>query len=208
MEKMPPHQTKKSDNYIESKCSALSTNSVRQSSISSIERERKIFRPFDIRVSTEQYNSIVSATENVGCSSSDTTYNNISLSRSNSILDAVELSKTNVEQLFFGAYGHLRKKLDYSYHSYYRKERQWLHDSIIEDFLEYQDDDIACDCSKEGTLNIKNTSQSRTRSETRFNPWLILSVGVQGAGKHYTINNLVRNKRLRLRSFINVAPGT
>jgi hypothetical protein len=35
--------------------------------------------------------------------------------------------------LFCGAYGHIRKMLDYTYHAgTYNKERQFLHDSIIE----------------------------------------------------------------------------
>lgn len=38
------------------------------------------------------------------------------------------------EAKFYGAYAEFRKKLDYlKYHVHYRKERQWLHDSIIED---------------------------------------------------------------------------
>jgi hypothetical protein len=38
---------------------------------------------------------------------------------------------------FYGAYADIRRtKIDYSYHVCYRKERQWLHDSIIVDILE------------------------------------------------------------------------
>jgi hypothetical protein len=34
---------------------------------------------------------------------------------------------------FYGAYGQIRKELDYTYHAgAYNKERQFLHDSIIE----------------------------------------------------------------------------
>jgi hypothetical protein len=39
----------------------------------------------------------------------------------------------NHEAKFYGAYAEYRKKLDYKYHVHYKKERQWLHDSIIED---------------------------------------------------------------------------
>ena len=37
--------------------------------------------------------------------------------------------------IFYGSYANIRKKLDYTYHAHYRKERQWLHDCIIEDCL-------------------------------------------------------------------------
>ena len=36
---------------------------------------------------------------------------------------------------FYGSYANIRKKLDYTYHVHYRKQRQWLHDCIIEDCL-------------------------------------------------------------------------
>jgi hypothetical protein len=183
---MTHFQPTASDDCDGNKPSILSNKLVRQWSVSSAERGRKLFRPFDIRVSTEQYNSIGNEVSNG--ESSNTT---------------IDLAKTSEDQLFFGAYGHLRKKLDYSYHSYYRKERQWLHDSIIEDFLEYQDDDMMFDCRNEGKFNTQTTHLH----DNSFNPWLILSVGVQGAGKHYTINSLVRYKRLRLNSFVNIAPG-
>ena len=39
----------------------------------------------------------------------------------------------NPEAKFYGAFSSYRRKLDYKYHVHYKKERQWLHDSIIED---------------------------------------------------------------------------
>jgi hypothetical protein len=38
-------------------------------------------------------------------------------------------------------------------------------------------------------------------------PWLIFTVGVQGAGKHYTIDRLIKDERLNLLSFVFVDPG-
>jgi hypothetical protein len=38
-------------------------------------------------------------------------------------------------------------------------------------------------------------------------PWLIFTVGVQGAGKHHTIDRLIKDERLNLLSFISVDPG-
>lgn len=88
---------------------------------------------------------------------------------------------------FYGAHGHIRKQLDYSYHQHYRKERQWLHDSIIEDYLHngaYADpNSLPCD------------------------PWLILTVGCQGAGKRYVIDKLVNEGKLPLLSFVCVDTG-
>jgi hypothetical protein len=41
--------------------------------------------------------------------------------------------KDGVGNQFYGAYGHIRKMLDYTYHAgAYNKTRQFLHDSIIE----------------------------------------------------------------------------
>jgi hypothetical protein len=87
---------------------------------------------------------------------------------------------------FFGAYGHVRRKLDYTYHANYTKTRQWLHDSIIEDFLENREFADACHPG---------------------DPWLIFTVGAQGAGKRFTIDRLVKDERLSLLSFIFVDPG-
>jgi hypothetical protein len=160
----------------------------KQNSLFVSEREEKSFRPFDLRYSTEDYNSIVESKCKVknGYSVRENGYNN----------------SNSEQQLFFGAYGHLRKKLDYSYHCHYRKERQWLHDSIIEDFLEYQEEQqIPFDDGI--TYNMK----PNLSSNVNVVPWLILSVGVQGAGKHYTINKLVQTKHLRLLSFVSIAPG-
>jgi hypothetical protein len=88
---------------------------------------------------------------------------------------------------FYGAYGHIRKQLDYSYHCHYRKERQWLHDSFIEDYLQ------------SGLYADPNCLP--------IGPWLILTVGCQGAGKRYVIDKLVETNRLPLLSFVCVDTG-
>jgi len=84
---------------------------------------------------------------------------------------------------FYGEFGNERKKLDYDYHSHYRKERQWLHDSIIEDYLHPDGDNLPTE------------------------PWLIFTVGAQGAGKRHTVDNLMKKERLPLLSFVFVDPG-
>ena len=83
--------------------------------------------------------------------------------------------------LYVGAFGNIRKQyLDHdSFHCHYRKERQWLHDSIIEDYLE-------------------NVEPVVPGCETR---WLVLTVGVQGAGKNYTMMNLADEEKFLLTSY-------
>jgi len=89
---------------------------------------------------------------------------------------------------FYGAYGNVRKKLDYKYHVHYRKERQWLHDAIIEDcLLEHQHDDWS---HQEMTTVLPRT------------PWLIIMAGVHGAGKHHVIRELIETERLPLLSYV------
>lgn len=88
------------------------------------------------------------------------------------------------EQKFYGAYGHIRKKLDYSYHSHYQKQRQWLHDSIIDDIL-------------------NNAAQAEIQCE----PWIIITAGAQGSGKRYTIEELMKTNRLPLTSMVFVDTG-
>lgn len=89
------------------------------------------------------------------------------------------------EQRFYGAYGHLRQKLDYSYHSHYQKQRQWLHDSIIDDILN----------------NV-------TQAEIQCEPWVIITAGAQGAGKRHTMEQLLKTNRLPLTSIVFVDTGT
>ena len=73
-----------------------------------------------------------------------------------------------------------------------------MHDSIVEDFLDYQEDNNpVCHQGVGPQTEHENISQ-----------WLIFSVGVQGAGKHYTFDQLIQKRRLCMRSFVNVAPGT
>ena len=83
---------------------------------------------------------------------------------------------------FYGSFGHIRKKfLDQSYHECYQKERQWLHDSIIEDYLD----------------------QSANEPIPRI-PWIIFTVGVQGSGKRYAVSKLVEKGILPLLAFVTV----
>jgi predicted kinase len=86
---------------------------------------------------------------------------------------------------FYGPYAHIRKMLDYEYHTHYRKERQWLQDSIVEDFME----------------NLQNANDEMT---TPKEPWFIYTVGAPGAGKRHTLMKLVEEGKLPLLSFVHV----
>jgi predicted kinase len=95
---------------------------------------------------------------------------------------------------FYGSYANVRRKLDYSYHVHYRKERQWLHDAIIEDNLlkhQQQDDDS----------DAIDYHQGKPVILPRY-PWLILMVGVHGAAKHSTVRQLIDTGRLKLLSLV------
>ena len=87
-----------------------------------------------------------------------------------------------------GPYAHLRRELDYKYHCNYRKERQWLQDSIIEDILEAAMPDDFSTCV------------------TPTEPWLLMTIGPRGAGKKHVLNELVREGKLPLLSFVRVDP--
>eukprot|EP00934_Nitzschia_sp_Nitz4_P008893 Nitzschia sp. Nitz4//scaffold3_size479765//382355//384413//NITZ4_000162-RA/size479765-augustus-gene-1.622-mRNA-1//-1//CDS//3329550944//8883//frame0 len=89
---------------------------------------------------------------------------------------------------FQGPYAHLRKGLDYNYHSRYRKERQWLQDSIIDDIL--------------ASHLPEDLSQCITPTE----PWLIFTIGVRGAGKKHVIRELVNQGKFPLLGFVRVDP--
>ena len=104
---------------------------------------------------------------------------------------------------FYGSYGHVRKQLDYTFHCCYRKERQWLHDSIIEDYLEDVEEEedettLSSDIENFGpsTRNISTTSSSGALCTDTT--WLIMTAGVKGAGKHYTIQRLIIEDKLPL----------
>lgn len=102
-------------------------------------------------------------------------------------LSTDDFNKTSTDTKFYGPYAHVREKLDYTYHSHYRKERQWLQDAIIEDFM----------------ANLVGDNDALTTPE---NPWFIYTVGAPGAGKRHTIMKLVEEGKLPLLSFVHVDP--
>ncbi|KAL7572069.1 hypothetical protein ACA910_001716 [Epithemia clementina (nom. ined.)] len=93
--------------------------------------------------------------------------------------------------MFVGAFGSIRKhRLDHkSFHGYYKKERQWLHDSIIEDYLEEEEKAVDDEETKDAGSNAL---------------WFILTAGVQGAGKHYTMRSLAEQDKFLLTRYCRV----
>jgi hypothetical protein len=81
-------------------------------------------RRFSVAISTESLFRAVEEEEN---GNQEDSKDNEEIRRS------TEIDKNK----FYGAYADIRRtKIDYGYHVCYRKERQWLHDSIIVDLLE------------------------------------------------------------------------
>lgn len=91
---------------------------------------------------------------------------------------------------FYGSFTHIRKTLDYSFHSNYTKKRQWLQDSVIEEIL----------------VGATGFDTRGVEGDTPDRPWIIFSAGVKGAGKRYTINSLLDNGNLPLVGFVAVDP--
>lgn len=99
------------------------------------------------------------------------------------------MHKTNSE-LYTGSFGQIRKQLDYQYHAHYRKERQWLHDAVIED------------------VSLEGEESSKKENMARQTPWLILLIGTRESSKHSFVKDLIDSNRLRLHRFVTVDPGT
>jgi len=83
---------------------------------------------------------------------------------------------------FFGAYQHVRERMDYKYHVNYVESRQVLQDEIVTHWRE-----------------------AGTRSER---PWLIFTAGAMGAGKSHTIKMLQGFGCCSLTSMVKVDPDT
>jgi predicted kinase len=94
------------------------------------------------------------------------------------------------ETKYYGRFAHIRKTLDYSYHTNYRRDRQIFQDAIISDFL-----DAAVVKDKNGELCTTPTEH-----------WIVFTAGAMGAGKGYTKKRLVGKGVFPLMAFVNVDP--
>jgi hypothetical protein len=106
-----------------------------------------------------------------------------------------------------GAFGQIRQQMDYSYHAHYRKDRLWLHDSIVEDVMMMAD---TSSFSNSSTISGGNGSLTTTSLTTVAEgpPWLILVVGTRESQKHAVVADLIDAHRLRLSPrFVTVDAG-
>ena len=84
--------------------------------------------------------------------------------------------QSSSSSLFVGRFARERSEIDYTYHRYYKSERQLLHDHLIERFLQTiirdaNDDEIICD--------------------RPVNPWLVFTAGCMG--NTTTTNTIINN---------------
>lgn len=134
-------------------------------------------------------------------------------------IDSYLLSDHSIstKKTFYGRFAHIRKTLDYNYHSNYTFERQRFQDAIIVEFLK-----AAFIYDKDGEICTTPTE-----------PWLCFTAGPMGAGlsnllcdllvdalhndplifpyllnsgKSYTMRKLVEKGRFPLLAFVNVDP--
>lgn len=110
-------------------------------------------------------------------------------SRRFSVVASTEINNCVDDTSFYGPYAHLRETLDYDYHHNYKKERQWLQDSIVEEML-----------STVKRLDANGICTTPTE------PWIVFTAGAMGAGKGYAIRSLVRDGRFPLLAFVKVDP--
>mmetsp|Transcript_2937 Transcript_2937/g.6358 ORF Transcript_2937/g.6358 Transcript_2937/m.6358 type:complete len:634 (-) Transcript_2937:139-2040(-) len=107
-----------------------------------------------------------------------------------SVLVSTEENNRSKDMNFYGPFAHIRKTLDYTYHSNYTKQRQVFQDSIIEEFLE----------------SVSLTDVNGDVCTTPTEPWVVFSAGAMGAGKGYTINELVTKGHFPLLAFVTIDP--
>lgn len=93
---------------------------------------------------------------------------------------------------FYGCFGSIRSRLDYTYHPQYSRERQLLQDRIIESFL-----------SKGGRRRQTTPTPTPTAVD---DSWAIYTAGAMGVGKTFVLAELERQGLLSLDDFVQVDP--
>ena len=106
------------------------------------------------------------------------------------VLISSEENNKSDDLIFYGKYSHIRKTLDYNYHSNYTFERQKLQDAIITDMLH-----------EAFILDLDGNVGSVPKQ-----PWIVFTAGCMGAGKSHTMNVLVKKGRFPLNAFVVVDP--
>jgi len=131
------------------------------------------------------------------------------LTRGFSLKRSTEWSNRSDEEMFFGPYAHIRKTIDYTYHSNYVKTRQWLQDSIIEKLMGELVRTSACDeydLKSSATPDILNNGSGIDIWAKPKEPWLVMVAGKKGTDTGMAIKSLLVNNRLPLMGFVLVDP--
>jgi len=139
------------------------------------------------------------------------TFKRPSLKREFSLQQSTEWNNRTDDEIYFGPYAHIRKTMDYSYHSNYIKTRQWLQDSIIEKLMGELVRTKACiECEMMDSTSITPavlTNGSGIDIWARpKEPWLIMVSGEEGTDKGTVIKSLLVHDRLPMMGFVLVDP--
>jgi len=126
-----------------------------------------------------------------------------------SIQRSTEWNNRSNNEHYYGPYAHIRRTIDYSYHSNYVKTRQWLQDSIIDKLMgelirTSASNEMASESDKAPILTNGSAIDIWAMPAE---PWLIM---VAGEGKDsdtgFAIKSLLHNDRLPVLGFVLVDP--
>ena len=94
-----------------------------------------------------------------------------------SLLMSTEENYRSDDKKFYGLYAHLRARLDYTYHSNYSRDRQFLQDTIIDEMLR--------------AVKLKDVNGDVCTTPTE--PWLVFTAGAMGRFFYYAFYMLTFN---------------
>jgi hypothetical protein len=92
---------------------------------------------------------------------------------------------------FVGKYAQHREQLDYDFHCRYSTPRQYLHDNIIDQFLQ---------------VTVHDSANHDLICESPEENWVVFTAGAMGAGKGHTMNWLSQQKFFPIEAFVKVDP--
>ena len=152
-------------------------------------------------------NSILSTANSIG-EETKPCFKRPSLKRKFTLKRSTEWNKRTNDKLFYDPYAHIRKAMDYFYHSNYIETRQWLQGSIIEKIMG------ELICTRVYIEYEKINSASRTPAVSTTNgsgidiwylpikSWLIMVAGEEGTNEDAAIQTLLKNDRLPIMGFV------
>lgn len=124
---------------------------------------------------------------------------------------STEWNNRTDEKLYYGPYAHIRKAMDYSYHSNYNRTRQWLQDSIIEKIMEELVFPKSCNgydvmTSTTDTPPILINGNGIDILTIPKEPWFVMVAGEEKVDKGAALKNLMEHDRFPLMYFVLVDP--